>query len=86
MKTIIKKSNKLSVLALFLALPTAYFVCISILKYELGVQAPFDSVAPYLERMEIKEAPGRNINLLILPLHNSSGIPVHLYDRENCHW
>ena len=63
---------------LLLVLPTTYFICISILKYELGVQAPFDSNAPFLERIGIKEALGWNINLLILPLHNSSGIPVHL--------
>lgn len=71
---------------LLLALPTAYFICISIFKYELGVQAPFDSNAPFLERTGIKGAPGWNINLLVLPLNNSSGIPIHLYDRENYNW
>jgi hypothetical protein len=62
----VTKQNWLTAAALLLALPTAYFICISILKYEMGVNGPFDSIAPFLERMGIKEAPGWNINLLIL--------------------
>jgi len=60
------KQNGITILSLLLALPTAYFICISILKYELGIDAPFDSVAPLLEQMGIKETVGWNINLLIL--------------------
>ncbi|HKO82069.1 MAG TPA: hypothetical protein VJU78_16795 [Chitinophagaceae bacterium] len=60
------KQNRITLLSLLLALPTAYFICISILKYEMGVDAPFDSIAPFLERMGIKETLGWNINLLIL--------------------
>lgn len=52
--------------ALLLSLPTAYFFIIAVLKFELGVDAPFDTIAPLLERMGIKESPGWNINLLIL--------------------
>ena len=60
------KQNGITLLSLLLALPTAYFICISILKYEIGIDAPFDSIAPFLERMGIKETPGWNVNLLIL--------------------
>lgn len=60
------KQNWLTAAALLLSLPTAYFIAISVLKYELGVDGPFDSIAPWLERMGIKETPGWNINLLIL--------------------
>jgi hypothetical protein len=38
----------------------------SVLKYEFGVHEPFDSLAPWLEQMGIKESFGLNINLLIL--------------------
>lgn len=54
-----------SVLALALVLPTVFFIIISVLKYELGVNEPFDSLAPWLEQMGIKDF-GFNINLLIL--------------------
>ena len=60
------KQNRLTAAALLLSLPTAYFIAISVLKYELGVDGPFDSIAPWLERMGIKETLGLNINLLIL--------------------
>ena len=66
MKSIIQKNRPLTWIALLLALPTAYFLCIAILKYELGFDAPFDSIAPFLERMGIKKSLGWNINLLIL--------------------
>lgn len=65
MKQLIKP-NIVAIISLLLALPTAYFICISVLKFELGVDAPFDSIAPFLEKMGIKETPGWNINLLIL--------------------
>ncbi|HEY6505111.1 MAG TPA: hypothetical protein VIZ28_14140 [Chitinophagaceae bacterium] len=60
------KQHWLTLAALLLSLPTAYLIVISILKYGLGVDAPFDSSAPWLERMGIKEPPGLNINGLIL--------------------
>ena len=60
------KQNGIAIASLLLALPTAYFICISILKYELGIDQPFDAIAPFLERMGIKETLGWNINLLIL--------------------
>ena len=60
------KQNGITLLSLLLALPTAFFIYISVLKYEMGVDAPFDSMAPVLEKMGIKETLGWNINLLIL--------------------
>ena len=60
------KSNWLTAGGLLLALPTAYFVCISVLKYGLNIHEPFDSSAPLLERWGIKKSLGWNINLLIL--------------------
>ena len=58
--------NWLSAAALLLALPTAYFILISVLKYIFGVDGPFDSMQPTLEQLGIKESLGWNINLLIL--------------------
>ena len=58
--------NWLSAAALLLALPTAYFILISVLKYIFGVDGPFDSMQPALEQLGIKESLGWNINLLIL--------------------
>ena len=60
------KQNGITLLSLLLALPAAFFICISVLKYEMGVDAPFDSMAPVLEKMGIKETLGWNINLLII--------------------
>lgn len=66
METITRRHTWLNVLALLLALPAAYFISISVLKYVFGVDAPFDSSTPFLERMGIGESLGWNINLLIL--------------------
>ena len=60
------KQTGITIVSLLLALPTAYFFAIAILKYELGVDGPFDAIAPLLERWGIKETLGWNINLLIL--------------------
>ena len=60
------KQNGIAIISLLLALPTAYFIVIAVLKYELGVDGPFDSIAPLLESWGIKESLGWNINLLIL--------------------
>jgi hypothetical protein len=60
------RSNWPTTAALLLSLPTAYLISISILKYGLGMNGPFDASAPLLENMGIKESLGWNINLLIL--------------------
>ena len=52
--------------ALLLSLPTAYFIIINILKEWFGVNGPYDTADPLLERMGIRESLGWNINLLIL--------------------
>ena len=66
MKTTTFKNNGLTAASLLLALPTAYFILISVLKYALNIDGPFDSAQPALERWGIKETLGWNINLLIL--------------------
>ena len=60
------KQNGIAIISLLLALPTAYFIAVAILKYELGVDGPFDAISPLLESWGIKESLGWNINLLIL--------------------
>lgn len=60
------RSNWITAAALLLALPTAYVICISILKYGFNIDWPFDASQPLLEKWGIKEPPGWNINLLIL--------------------
>ncbi|HMK26245.1 MAG TPA: hypothetical protein VK483_09470 [Chitinophagaceae bacterium] len=66
METNIRRYTWLNVLSLLLALPTAYFILISVLKYGLNVDGPYDNATPFLERMGIQEDLGWNINLLIL--------------------
>ena len=60
------RSNWLTAAGLLLALPAGYVICISVLKYWLNIDGPFDSSQPLLEKWGIKEPPGWNINLLIL--------------------
>lgn len=66
METTYRRYAWLNVISLLLALPTSYFILISILKYTLNVPGPYDNAIPLLERMGIKESIGWNINLLIL--------------------
>ena len=66
METNIRRYTWLNVLSLLLALPTAYFIMISVLKYGLNIDGPFEHATPFLERMGIKENLGWNINGLIL--------------------
>jgi hypothetical protein len=56
----------MNILALVFSVPTAYFILISILKYGLGVDGPFDSMQPFLEKLGIDKNFGWNINLLIV--------------------
>lgn len=60
------KSDWPAIAAFLLSLPSAYFIFIAVLKYELNINGPFDSAAPFLERVGISEPLGFNINLLIL--------------------
>lgn len=65
MKTVYR-INWLTVAGLLFALPTAYFILISVLKYWLGINEPFDSAQPTLENWGVRESFEWNINLLIL--------------------
>jgi hypothetical protein len=60
------KHHLLSAAALLLAMPAAYVITISVLKYGLGINGPFDASQSFLEDAGIKEPLGWNINLLIL--------------------
>ena len=62
----ITKQKWITWTALLLALPTAYFFLINILKDQFGVSGPYDAIDPMLQRMGIRESLGWNINLLIL--------------------
>jgi len=52
--------------ALFLVLPTAYFIIINILKEVFGINGPYNDINPFLESMGIRGSLGWNINLIIL--------------------
>jgi len=52
--------------ALFVALPTAYFILINILKAVFGINDPYDDINPFLESIGIGGSLGWNINLVIL--------------------
>jgi hypothetical protein len=65
MKTM-SRSNWLTAAGLLLALPATWLICISVLKYVLHINEPFDASQPLLERWGINESLGWNINLLIL--------------------
>jgi hypothetical protein len=60
------QSGWLNSTGVFLLLPACYVIIISLLKFELGVNEPFDSSAPVLESWGIKEAPGFNISSLLV--------------------
>ena len=84
MKPLIKP-NWFTIAGLLLALPTAYIICISVLKYVLGIAGPFDSSQPFLERLGIKETPGLNINLLIL-LGPVAGFLLTIFQVLTINW
>ncbi len=60
------RNRWLNMTAILLLLPATYVIFISLMKYGLGIDGPFDASAPFLESMGIKEPPGWNISLLIL--------------------
>lgn len=66
MKQSFSKSNLVTATGLLFAVPAAYFIFISVLKYEFGVNGLYDFLQPSLERMGIQESIGWNVNLLIL--------------------
>ncbi|MEP6700375.1 MAG: hypothetical protein ABJA85_03640 [Bacteroidota bacterium] len=46
METTASRQKWLSTLALLLVLPTVYFIAISILKYNFGIDGPYDTMLP----------------------------------------
>lgn len=52
--------------SLVLVFPSLYFIFISVLKYSLHIDGPYDNSWPFLVQLGIKESIGININLLIL--------------------
>lgn len=60
----IKNNNRLTILAILLALPGAYFILVNVL-HELGIPGPYNAIAPLVERAGGSEPLGWNINLLI---------------------
>ncbi len=66
METTVSRYRWLNMVLILMLLPTAYFIMAAFLKYELGVQGPYDTVAPWLEKMGIKETLGWNINGFII--------------------
>ena len=49
-----------------LTVPTAFFLFINILKFELGYDALYDAVAPTFDALGLTQPLGFNISLLIL--------------------
>jgi hypothetical protein len=62
---LIKSRKPVAALTILLVIPAAYFLCISILKFELGVDGPYDASEPMLISLGLRESLGWNINLLI---------------------
>lgn len=52
--------------SILLLIPASYVIIISLLKFELGINEPFDTSAPILESWGIKEGPGFNISSLLV--------------------
>lgn len=65
MQTSIFKNNWLTFLGFILILPAATFIIISVLKYGLGIDGPFDAIQPTAERWGIKDPPGFNITSVV---------------------
>ena len=66
METRYRRFTGLNIVAILLLFPAFFVIAISLLKYGIGIDGPFDASQPLLESMGIKEPPGWNINLLIL--------------------
>ena len=65
MKTMTFKSNALTIIAALLAFPTVYFIIANLLN-EMGIPGPYNLIGSFVESTGGREAPGWNINLLIL--------------------
>jgi hypothetical protein len=81
----ITRSTWITMAALLFALPTAYFISIAVLKYEMNVDGPFDSIAPLLESWGLMDQIGWNINLLIL-FGPVVGLLLAVFQVLSIHW
>lgn len=66
METTYRRFTGLNIISILLMLPAFYLILISLLKYGLGIDGPFDASQPLLESWGIKDPPGLNITLLII--------------------
>jgi hypothetical protein len=64
--TALIKQRGITIISLLLSLPAACFFVIALLKYAMGVDAPFDAMAPVRERLGIGGTLSWNFRLLIL--------------------
>ena len=53
MRSINLNNGRLTWISLLLAIPTTCFLGISVLKFEVGINAPYDAISPFLERTGI---------------------------------
>jgi hypothetical protein len=79
------RSKWLSIAGLLLALPAAYVLFSSILKYEFGINGPFDEAEPMLVKWGLREPLGWNINLLIL-LGTVAGLLLTMFQVLQIKW
>ena len=54
------------IFSVIITVPILFVISISLLKYGFGVNRPFDTAQPLLEKWGIKESIGFNINAVIL--------------------
>jgi 1,4-dihydroxy-2-naphthoate octaprenyltransferase len=66
MTTISSKQGMLFLFNFLLLLPATAVIVASLLKYELGIDAVFDAIAPTMEKWGIKDPPGLNITSLVV--------------------
>ena len=66
METTYRRFTGLNILAIALVIPAFYVIMISLLKYGLGIDGPFDASQPMLESWGIKDPPGWNISMVIV--------------------
>jgi hypothetical protein len=46
-----EKQTGIMILSLLSVPPTGYFICVILLKHQVGVDACFQAITPFLERM-----------------------------------
>jgi len=46
-----EKQTDMIILCFLSMLPAAYFICVSVLRHQIGVDTPVELIKPFLERM-----------------------------------